>query len=145
MKSMRILVDTNVLLDYLMDREPFKESAEQIMKACASGAVEGRIAAHSISNLFYILRKIYTVDERRDILSTLCQIVPVIGIDRDMVNRALLNEKFLDFEDCLQMECAKNAEARFIVTRNLTDFQGSDVEAISPENFVEKFIDKSNK
>lgn len=138
MKNTLILLDTNVILDYLMAREPFRKPAERIMKACISGEVNGCIAAHSVSNLFYILRKTYTVDERRDILITLCQIAPVIGIDGMTVERALRNSRFTDFEDCLQMECAKTAEAKFIVTRNLEDFQESDIEAILPEKFVEK-------
>jgi predicted nucleic acid-binding protein len=135
---MLILVDTNVLLDYIMARGPFKESAERIMKALISGEVDGRVAAHSIANLFYILRKMYTIDERRDILGTLCRLIPVVGIDGNMIDEALSNKKFSDFEDCLQMECAKAAGAKFIVTRNLADFQGSDVEAISPEDFVRR-------
>lgn len=137
---MRILLDTNVLLDYLMAREPFKLSAERILKSCAVGEVQAYVAAHSISNLFYILRKLYTIEERRDILSTLCEIIPVAGISNDMIKRALENREFSDFEDCLQMECAKEVEARFIVTRNLSDFRASVVEVISPDDFAEKYI-----
>lgn len=71
-----------------MAREPFKASAEDILNACIVNEIEGYIAAHSISNLFYILRKSYTVDERRDMISVLCKILPVAGIDDAMIQRA---------------------------------------------------------
>ena len=61
----RILVDTNVLLDYLLTRDPFYEDAKRIVGACVDGKVKGCIAAHSISNIFFILRKDYDVKERR--------------------------------------------------------------------------------
>ena len=55
--SMRILVDTNILLDYILDREPYGEAARCVVKACKDGTIKGCIAAHSISNMFFILRK----------------------------------------------------------------------------------------
>lgn len=94
MKNMRILLDMNVLIDYLIKREPFNGSAERILNACISGELKGCIAAHSMSNLFFILRKSFSVDERRDMLSVLCQILTVAGIDEDMIIRALQNVYF---------------------------------------------------
>lgn len=140
MKNMRILLDTNVLIDYLMKREPYKCSAESILNACISDELKGCIAAHSISNLFFILRKSFSVDERRDILGVLCRILTVAGIDEDMIIRALQNTEFTDFEDCLQMECAREFEAEFIITRNLADFQYSPIPAISPDEFIGKYM-----
>lgn len=140
MKNMRILLDTNVLIDYLMKREPYNFSAERVLNACISDEMKGCVAAHSISNLFFILRKVFSVDERRDILSVLCQILTVSGIDEDMIIRALQNVDFTDFEDCLQMECARKFEAQFIITRNLTNFQHSSIPAISPDEFIERFM-----
>ena len=104
----RILVDTNILLDYLLTRKPFYEDAKKIVAACTEGKIQGCIAAHSISsNMFYILRKDYSVKECREALSNLCLIFDVEGIDRDKILAGLMNESFLDFEDCLQTECAK--------------------------------------
>lgn len=140
MKNMRILLDTNVLIDYLMKREPYKCSAEGVLNACISDELKGCIAAHSISNLFFILRKTFSVDERRDILGVLCRILTVAGIDEDMIIRALQNTEFTDFEDCLQMECAREFEAEFIITRNLADFQHSPIPAISPDEFIGKYM-----
>lgn len=59
----KILIDTNVLLDYLLEREPFFEDAKKVISSCTEGNTKGCIAAHSISNMFFILRKDYTAKE----------------------------------------------------------------------------------
>ena len=78
----RILLDTNVLLDYLLEREPFFEDAKEIVVSCAEGKTKGCIAAHSIPNMFFILRKDYSAKERREVLFNLCAIFDVEGIDK---------------------------------------------------------------
>ena len=133
----KILIDTNVLLDYLLEREPFFEDAKRIMVSCAEGKVKGCIAAHSIPNMFFILRKDYNVRERREVLSNLCSIFDVEGIDKAKLLSGLANEDFLDFEDCLQMECSKSYGADYIVTRNVADYSASEVKAIEPKVYLE--------
>lgn len=137
-KSMvnKILVDTNVLLDYLLEREPFFEDAKKVILSCIDGNVKGCIAAHSISNMFFILRKDYSVKERREVLSDLCSIFDVEGIDKTKLLAGLANEDFSDFEDCLQMECAKAFGAEYIVTRNISDYESSEVTAITPKEYL---------
>lgn len=98
---MRALVDTNVVLDYLAKREPFIQSAEAIFEACAAGKVDGCIAAHSFSNIFYILRSVFSVAERRSLLLDLCRLFTVVGIDQSIIESAIHNESFEDFEDAL--------------------------------------------
>ncbi len=133
----RILIDTNVLLDYLLTREPFYEDAKKIVHACVEGRIKGCIAAHSISNMFFILRKDYIAKERREVLLNLCSIFDVEGIDKAKLLLGLGNENFSDFEDCLQMECAKAYNADYIVTRNLTDYKTSEVKAVLPKDYLE--------
>ena len=132
----RILVDTNVLLDYLLERDPFFEDAKEVILSCINGKTKGCIAAHSIPNMFFILRKDYTAKERREILSNLCTIFDVEGIDKAKLISGLENENFSDFEDCLQMECAKSYKADYIVTRNVSDYETSEVKAIMPKDYV---------
>lgn len=139
-KSMvnRILIDTNILLDYLLEREPFFEDAKKIVVSCAEGKIKGCIAAHSIPNMFFILRKDYNATERREVLSNLCSIFDVEGIDKAKLLSGLANEGFSDFEDCLQMECAKSYGADYIVTRNVDDYSESDVKAIEPRDYLKR-------
>ena len=132
----RILIDTNVLLDYLLERAPYFEDAKQVVLSCTKGKTRGCIAAHSISNMFFILRKDYSAKERREILLNLCMIFDVEGIDKVKLLSGLENEEFADFEDCLQMECAKSYGAEYIVTRNVSDYAVSGIKAISPSEYL---------
>lgn len=135
---MRILLDTNILIDYISLRPPFSEDAKAILKLCMEKQIDGCIAAHSVMNAFYILRKDLTSDERRDALSDLCDLLTVVGIDKAKIITALENDKFTDVEDCLQSECAKAFSADYIVTRNVGDFRNSAVPAILPDEFLKK-------
>lgn len=130
---MRVLIDTNIILDYILNREPYDKYARRIVEACKEKRISGCIAAHSIPNIFYILRKVYTIEERREILLALCQLFDVEGIDADKIQNALKNNNFSDFEDCLQMECAKKYHADYIVTRNTADFAASNIPCIESE------------
>lgn len=136
---MRILLDTNLLLDYLTEREPFYQAAYRIVLGCKNRDYEGIVAAHSIVDIFYILRKHFTNSERRKLLLAFFEILQVEAVDGEKLRTALKNGMFADFEDCLQVECAKSAAADFIITRNAKDYALSDVPILSPEQFVERF------
>lgn len=86
--------------------------------------------------MFYILRKDYDTKERREILSNLCTIFDVEGIDKAKLLSGLHNENFSDFEDCLQMECAKAYNAEYIVTRNIDDYRSSEIKVILPKEYL---------
>lgn len=134
----RILIDTNILLDYLLTREPFYEVAKEVVRTCTEGDTKGCIAAHSITNMFFILRKDYDAEERREMLINLCTIFDVEGIDKNKLLVGLQNADFADFEDCLQTECAKAYGAEYIVTQNIADYNASEITAILPKDFLER-------
>lgn len=133
--GLRILIDTNVLLDYLLCRSPYDQATKEIVVACKQRKVLGCIAAHSISNMFFILRKAFSVEERRKLLRSLCELFEIEGIDKTKILAALADETFSDFEDCLQKECAVAFQADYIVTRNCDDFKGSVIPCIDPAEF----------
>ena len=133
----KILIDTNVLIDYLLERELFFEDAKKLILSCTNVETNGCTAAHSLSNMFFILRKDYDANERREVLLNLCKIFDVEGIDKAKLILGLQNENFSDFEDCLQMECAKAYEADYIVTRNVSDYATSEIKAILPKDYIE--------
>lgn len=133
---MKVLLDTNILIDYIALRQPYTESAERIIFLCKNRQIHCCMAAHSIMNAFYILRKNFTVDERRIILKELCEIIEVIGIEKNKIIASLENHDFSDMEDCLQSECAKEFSADYIITRNIKDFQYSTIPAVLPDDFL---------
>lgn len=137
---MRVLIDTNVLLDVLMGRQPYFDIADKIIKLCADKKLEGYMAAHSVPNIFYILRKSMSDRERREALKLLCQIVKIEGIDAVKIISAIDNKEFFDLEDCLQEECAMAVSADYIVTRNIKDFKNSKAPAILPDVFLDRFF-----
>ena len=132
---MVILIDTNVVIDFLMGREPFCGSASEIIEKCADKELTGYIAIHSIPNLWYILRKVPEI-RRREWLRDICSILQVAGASHEDVLKAIDNHAFSDFEDCLQERCAAGVGAEYIVTRNEVDFAASEIPAISPENLL---------
>ena len=136
---MRILVDTNVIIDYVADREPYAACAYKIIEMCITKTVTGCIAAHSVVNLFYILRKELSVEERKVMLMKLCRVFYVVDIDIFKIQTALKNDEFKDLEDCLQYECAKDFRADYIVTRNEKDFTSGKIKAIAPREFLAVF------
>ena len=133
---MNILLDTNVLLDFFTFREPFSDDACVIMDHCCKKVVNGFIAAHTIMDAIYILRKQIPLDKRRQLMLDFMEFLTVVGIDQDKIIAALENEDFSDVEDCLQDECAKACGAEYIVTRNIKDYTNSTVPAITPDEFL---------
>ena len=138
---MVVLIDTNVIIDYLITREPFYKAASAIIIKCAQKEITGYLAFHSIPNLWYILRKV-PENKRRKWIIDICSFLQVIGASHAEVVRAIKMENFKDFEDCLQDRCASNVGAKYIITRNVLDFLNSEVQAISPEDFLKILEDK---
>lgn len=136
MKNMVILIDTNVALDFLTMRQPYYDDARNIIRLCAGEQVKGYIAFHSLPNIFYILRKSYSEEDRRRMLKKLCSVLQVTGASHEKICDAIERDEFADFEDCLQDECAKEVLADFIVTRNVDDFKYSQVKSITPQKFL---------
>jgi predicted nucleic-acid-binding protein len=141
MRNLTALIDTNILIDFLNERVPFNDAADQIFDACSNQRVSGYIAAHSVTDAFYILRKDYSAKTRKNMLLDLFDVLNVEGIDKAKLTESLLNEDFDDIEDRLQVECAKAVNADYIVTRNITDFAISPIKAILPEDFL-KLLDQ---
>mgnify|MGYP001037454911 FL=1 len=133
---MLVLFDTNIILDVLEKRPPFYHASKSVLESCVSGSVTGYIALHSISNIFYILRKRYSAADRRKLLLNILDLLQVACADHESVRNALQRDDFSDFEDCLQDECAKQVYADYIVTRNINDFSTSDIPAILPEDLL---------
>ena len=137
-RDMVVLIDTNVIIDFLLEREPFYEAAAEVLRKCAGNELTGYLAFHSIPNIWYILRKV-PEKNRREWLMDLCSFLHVTGASHEDVVKAIANEAFGDFEDCLQDRCAKSRRAQYIITRNVKDFASSRVPAILPDEFLKKY------
>ena len=137
MKNITVLIDTNIFIDVLQDRIPFTDNSQAVIGLVTQKKIKGAVAAHSITNLWYILRKTHSDEERRNYILSLFEIFDVISIDKNRLVAALENSNFKDFEDCLQDECAYAINADYIITRNAKDFESSMVKVLTPEEFLE--------
>lgn len=137
MKNITVLIDTNIFIDVLQDRIPFTDNSQAVIGLVTQKKVKGAVAAHSITNLWYILRKTHSDEERRNYLLSLFELFDVVSIDKNRLVAALEKSDFKDFEDCLQDECASDINADYIITRNTKDFESSMVKVLTPEEFLE--------
>ena len=140
MRNMVLLIDANVVLDYLLNREPHFKDSYSIISHCQDGSVEGFVAFHSVSVIWYVLRK-KPDKARRAALTDICEIFTVTGASHEAVMTAVQNEDFPDFEDCLQEQCAATVRADYIVTWNTTDFAASKIPAITPKEMI-RFLEQ---
>lgn len=134
---MKILIDTNIILDLIQSREPFSENASKIINSCVKKENEGYISAHSLSDIFFILRKDKTVEERKALILNLCIFFIVIPEDKNFYTAVCQNNDWNDLEDGLQMKCADFEKLDYIVTRDAgKGFNNSPVKVISAEEFL---------
>ena len=101
--------------------------------------VQGYIAFHSLSIIWYALRK-RTDSERRFWLKNICNILKVVSATHEQVIEAVDNTYFRDFEDCLQDECAYGAGLQYIVTCNVKDFENAKTKVCNPDEFIAIFM-----
>lgn len=112
---MRVLIDTNVLVDYLTARNPVSfAEAVKIFNLCQKNKVRGYVAAHSITDCFYIMRKTPADKRKKAIINIVC-LFTVIGIDEVKLIKVLEDNVFNDIEDCLQAVCAAKHNLDYIV------------------------------
>ena len=134
---MKVLIDTNIILDVLCKRPDFYEDSAKIFKLCEVKKISGVISALSIPNIMYILRKELDADKTREILDSLMLIFSVADLKADDLKKAA-DMRFKDYEDAIQSACATRIKANYIVTRNIKDFSESKVTAIKPAELLDR-------
>ena len=136
---MKVLIDTNVILDVLAKREPHFEFSASFLRLCGT-QVAGFIAASQTTDIFYLLRRAgKDAPSAKDVVRKLIGNVKVLDITAADVQNALAAEA-LDYEDSLLACRAKRHKADYIITRNEKDFNLSQVPALSPQTFLERFF-----
>lgn len=134
---MKVWIDTNVILDVLCDRPGFAESSGGVWKQCEVHNIEGYVSSLSILNTVYIMRKELTREKTAEIVRQLSMIFTVVDLKADDITKAA-EYPFDDFEDADQSAGALRTGARYIVTRNVRDYENSKVPAICPSELLER-------
>lgn len=129
---MRVLIDTNVVLDFLLEREPFVEAAADLFERIDDGQIQAFITATTITNIYYIIRKASGSAVARNAVEQILTDLDVCPVERSTLQLAI-GFNFRDFEDAVQYACALASQVDVIVTRNASDFTTSQISVVSPE------------
>jgi predicted nucleic acid-binding protein len=133
---MNVLIDTNVVLDVLGNREPFVQHSEAVLTLAAQNRIAAAITANTVTDIYYLLRKHLSDNEAvKTALMGLLELLDVIEVTKADCLKAF-DLPMGDYEDALLACCAKRRDAEYIVTRNPKDFVNSPVEAITPGDFL---------
>jgi len=137
---MKIIIDTNVALDVLLNRTEFLQSSYDILKLSAQDKVNGFLTTNTITDMFYVLHKnCKDALNSRQAIAQLIKLVTLEAIVPGDISLALTSN-IIDFEDAVVCFAAKRIKADYIVTRNIADFTHSPVPAMTPVDFMDKFF-----
>ena len=126
----KVFVDSDVILDVALAREPFFSSSKMVL-----AMAENNISSNCVANLYYILRKIGGDAKSRKFISNIVKYMNVIEINHNNVLEAL-KSSFSDFEDALQYFSALENDCKCIITRNVLDYKKSKIKIMLPEEFI---------
>ena len=135
---MRVLVETDVILDVLQKREPFFSDSDRALRRALENDAECLISATAATDIFYVLRKsLGSAQQAKEHIDQLAQVVSFADVQGMDIHTALMRA-MPDFEDAVVDAVAERSGASYILTRNIKDFTGSVVPAILPADFLNK-------
>ena len=135
---MRVLIDTNVILDVLQKREPFFTDSYRALRRALENDAECLISASAATDIFYVLRKsLGSAQQAKEHIDQLARVVSFADVQGMDIHTALMRA-MPDFEDAVVDAVAERSGASYILTRNIKDFTGSVVPAILPADFLNK-------
>jgi predicted nucleic acid-binding protein len=131
----RPLLDINILLDVLGQREPFLADAAQIWSAVETGRIAGLISADSFTTVYYLLRRASNARAALRGLKLMRGLFEVVPVDAQIISQAL-DSPVRDFEDAIQYHCAIRGNADCIITRDLRDYRNAELPVLGPNAFL---------
>ena len=128
----RILFDTNVVLDVLLDRQPYVEASAAAWAAVETGIAEGMVTGHAVTTIHYLVRKETGAVKARGTLSAILRVFGIAAVNSTVIQEAL-QLPCSDFEDAVTAAAARLATCDYIVTRDPKGFRGSTIRPLTPE------------
>lgn len=139
---MKVLIDTNVIIDALTSREPWNENAETIFIMAANHMMDMYITASSATDIYYLVRKyLHSADQAKQVMEKLYSLVGILTVSAAECIDALASS-VSDYEDAVVERVSVKANVDYIITRNVKDYQQGMVKAISPNDFIILMKDK---
>ncbi len=133
---MKLLIDTNIVLDVLLRREPYFEASRAVWTLVETGHAEGLLSAHAVTTIHYLVCKQVGAERTIHIMSALLRVFGVAAVDSAVVHSALqtaIARKPGDFEDDVTAAAARLSGCDFIVSRDVAGFRGSAVPCLTPQ------------
>jgi predicted nucleic acid-binding protein len=128
----RIFLDTDVIIDFLIDRKPFSREVAVLFTLVDERKLKGYVSSLTFSNLYYVLRKYESHHKVISKLESLANLLDIIKVDQDTIKNAL-DSQFLDFEDSIQYYCAfLSKKVDVIITRNTRDYKKALLPVMTP-------------
>lgn len=131
----KIFIDTDIILDFMIAREPFAVDAARIFSLSEQNKINLCTTGLVFSNAYYILRKLAPHKKVIEKLTQLTKVIEIIGLSKSAVLQALSSE-FSDFEDALQHYAALSEKATIIITRNIKDYKSSELAVLTPDQYL---------
>jgi predicted nucleic acid-binding protein len=141
---MRVLLDTDVILDIFLERQTFAEVAAALWDANRAGDFEGYVSGITPVNLYYIARKVKGYEKARLAVETLLNAFQICPVD-DNVLQSALSGLITDFEDAVQHESASALQLDAIITRNLEDYRQATLPVFSPSHFLRQLTNEDQE
>ncbi|MHA7129595.1 type II toxin-antitoxin system VapC family toxin [Algoriphagus namhaensis] len=132
----RVLVDTNIVIDLLAQRETFYEEAAALFSLSDSKEIELTISSLTFANTSYVISKLKSANETKEILRKFKVLVAILSLDDKIIDLALSSEEFADFEDGLQYYSALENGVDLILTRNKKDFKNSIIPVLTAKEYL---------
>lgn len=132
---MKVLFDTNVVLDLLLDREPFSDAAMHLISLVDAKRIDGMLCATTVTTIHYLATKAGNAKAAREHVGALLEIFEVAAVDETVLTSAL-DLGFSDYEDAVLHEAAMAAGISAIVTRNLDDFRKAVLPVFEPRELL---------
>jgi len=137
-----IFVDTNIIIDFLANREPFSDNAAKLFQLAQNKDVTIYISAITINNTYYVLKQVTSHKKSLNLIDGIENLVKIIPTDQKIIQKAIKSD-FKDFEDAIQYYSAKEVkEIDVIATRNAKDFKTSDIPVLTPETIIKLMLHK---
>ena len=133
---MKVMVDTNVVLDLLLDRTPHATNAAQIFSLIERNVIAGCLGATTLTTVHYLATKVVGSQRARREIRKLLRLFEVAPVNRTVLEAALEAEGFRDFEDAVLHEAARQADADALVTRNESDFRKAVLTVYEPRELL---------
>jgi len=133
---MKILLDTNILLDWFLKREPFFDQSSKALKKSWFQNYDTYITIHSLCDLWYIMNNHFPLEEKKSLISFLLSRSKILSEDRSDIQSFLTEAKLNDMEDALQLFTAERNGIKYVLTRD-KEFKttGRSLKIITPEEF----------